>query len=134
MVEFREEFLSKWYGELTVDERKSIWLKYFSIPEVEEVLANVTLDEMCADEFLEDRREVYIKFTSDVDAYDEALEREDKLISFIEGRLTQFDAIYNEGMCHIALRDILPGYKNNSERYDEVSKCEGFSVIYRKQV
>jgi len=132
MVKFKEEFLSKRYEELTVEERKSIWMEYFNLPEVEEVLSEATLDEMCQDKFLRDLVHVYIKFYPDVDAYDKMLDEHDRLITYVEHKLNQFDYLYNEGMSHITICDMLTGYKNNTARYEELKKHEGLYVIYRK--
>jgi len=132
MVEFREEFLDMWSEQLTVDERKSVWSKFFSLPEVEEVISEVTLDELCSDDFVDGCKSVYILYNIDRDEYEELQEREDKLLSYIHDKATQFDFDYIEGARHIFIVTCTPDHKPSFEAFHEIKSKDDIVTLYRK--
>ena len=141
MRDYNKELLKKSFKEFTPEERKELWLAYFSNEHIVEVCSTATLDELCSDSC-----DAKVCILTDIDNHEYSIYTQSvckELERAVLFELSNFDDFFKDGYFHIevgffTLGDESDDYYVEKEKevwvdsYDGYKECR-YSVIYEKE-
>lgn len=141
MRDYSKELLNKEFKDLTSEERKELWIAYFSSGHIVEVCSTASLDELCSD-----RCNARICILIDIceSDYSEYMKNTcEDLWDFVLSELVNFDFLFRGGSDHIEIWFYTLDARNGNY-YEDKEKtayvdCENghieckYSVIYSRE-